>query len=458
MTTKQIRALGYTNSLQQLVWTGNNNTRVTAYLWGGGGGGGGNDRGIGGAGGGGGFTQYSFTISNGDVLVVAVGGAGGAGGSGASGAAGGRGGSSYYVVGGAGYYGGVGGIAGASGSSGGGGGGGGATVLLLNGQVVAAAAGGGGGGGAGVSSNGGSAPGPQGQSGTATVGGDGVLKIGDGGGGGGGGGGILGGLGGNTNAGDSGANAGAPGLSSDPGANPSGRNPGGRDNQYYIGSPGVGGGSASNGNTGYASFEFFVTGTYVHHEGYFQGVSTFAKFNNEWNPVQAVWAKTNGIWQPIIGAEAPLFTKIPNDFGGPGTTCISVCDESSPSWSSNRNSWDAFMSRRPGTPFYLLGPGTSSRDRLKVPAAFVPENLGYGPFNVARDNGNPAARSDWFAIANLASSPPGATVELSIDTSGSMKLSTVRASYDYFIEQCKAAGITVVGRRMKDEKWVAPFL
>jgi hypothetical protein len=456
MTTKQVRALGYTNSLQQLIWSGNNNTRVVAYLWGGGGGGAGNDRGQGGTGSGGGFTQYTFNINAGDVLVVAVGGGGGAGGSGASGAAGGRGGASYFVSGGVGYYGGSGGLAGAAGSSGGGGGGGGATVLLLNGEVVAAAAGGGGGGGAGQS-NGENAPGGQGQR-TNTAGGDGVIKIGDGGGGGGGGGGIAGGLGGNTNSGDSGANAGAVGLSSSPAQNPSGRSPGGLGSQYYVGSPGVGGNTASGGNAGYASFEFFVTGTYVHHEGYFQGASTFAKVGNIWKEVQAVWAKTNGIWQPIIGAEAPQFVKIPNDFGGPSTTCISVCDESSPSWSSNRDSWTAFLSRRPGTPFYLLGPGTSSRDRLKVPAAFVPENLGFGPIDVARDNGDPAKRSDWFAIANLSSAPPGAIVELSIDTSGSMKLSTVRASYDYFIAQCAAAGINVIGRRMKDEKWIAPFL
>jgi len=571
--SKQIRPLGFTNSLQQLVWDGNNNTPVVAYLWGGGGGGGGNDRGVGGAGGGGGFSQHSFTVNFGDVIQVAVGGKGGAGGSGASLAAGGSGGASYlttgavfnsrtavasppvvpstngayvdflntygvwnpdtgsavfdrtytvsfpvtgtyvfvascdnsgtvffddedilsvngftstYTVsrqitagnhtirmlgnntGGPGsfgltvngniYSGGSGGAAGPSGSSGGGGGGGGATVVVLNGQVIAVAGGGAGGGGAGRNSSGDTAPGDQGQSSTATNGGAGQSHPGDGGGGGGGGGGLQGGFGGLVREGDNGARAGAFGLSSTPNQNPSGRNPGGQNNQYYFGTPGQGGGSAANGTAGYAVFEFNINGVYVHQNDVFRPASTFIKLNNEWTPVDVTWIKTEGTWRPVSGSYAPEFSKVPDNFGGLGTTCISVCDESSSNWSSNRNSWAAFMSQRPGTPFYLLGPGTSSRDKLRVPAEFVPENLGYGPINVARDNGDPAKRSDWFAIANLASAPPGSVAELSIDNSGSMTINTVRASYDYFIEQCKTAGITVVIRAMKQEKWVAPFL
>ena len=88
------RSLGFTNSLQRLVWAQGNNVPITAYLWGGGGGGGGNDRGQGGRGSGGGFTEVTFLVSEGDVIDVAVGGGGGRGVTG-SGGTGGSGGASY---------------------------------------------------------------------------------------------------------------------------------------------------------------------------------------------------------------------------------------------------------------------------------------------------------------------------------------------------------------------------
>jgi len=458
--TIQVRSLGYTNSLQQLVWAGTNNTRVTAYLWGGGGGGGGNDSGIGGAGSGGGFTQYTFTVNDGDVIQVAIGGAGGAGGSGASGAAGGRGGNSYFVPGGPGYYGGVGGSAGPAGSSGGGGGGGGATVLRINGSVAAVAGGGGGGGGAGNvgTRNGDNAPGTSGQSGTNTTGGDGTIKGGDGGGGGAGGGGLLGGLGGGLRSGDQGALAGSFGLSNSPGADPSGRNPGGRGNQYYVGTPGVGGVSAGSGTAGYAVFEFSLTGVFIHDEGTFVGAQPFVKFNNVWNPAQAIWIKTAGVWEPVIGYTAPEFTTVPNDFGGPGRICISVIDECSAKASSNQNSWNSFISLYPGTPMYLLQPGGPGRGDLKVPTNFNSSGQGFGPIAVNRDNGRAANRSDWFALCGLSAYPPGSWVQVSIDNSGSMTFGTVSASYNYLVEQCQAAGFTVSTVRMSGEKWVAPFV
>jgi hypothetical protein len=572
--TTQVRSLGFTNSLQQLVWSGTNNTRVTAYLWGAGGGGGGSDRDSGGTGSGGGFTQYTFTVSDGDVIQVAVGGKGFAGSSGSSAAPGGRGGSSYFdssvfdsrtaaasppvvastdgayvpflnsygvwnsdigsasfdrsysvnfpvsgtytflascdnfgsvyldgveilsvpgftstytvtqsvtagvhtvrMLGtntggpgsfgltitdssGQGYYGGVGGAAGPAGSSGGGGGGGGATVLLINGSVAAVAGGGGGGGGAGQS-GGDNAPGPNGQSGTATVGGDGAIKSGDGGGGGAGGGGLRGGLGGNTRGGDSGAQAGSFGLSSSPATNPSDRNPGGRSNQYYAGSAGVGGGAGGNGTSGYAVFEFGLTGVFVHDEGSFIGAQPFVKFNDEWNPVQAIWIRTQGVWEPVIGYTAPEFTTVPNNFGGPGRICISVVDECSAKASSNQNSWNAFLSLYPGTPMYVLQPGGPSEGNLKVPSNFNSSGQGFGPIAVNRDNGNPANRSDWFALCGLSAYPPGSWVQVSIDNSGSMTTGTVSASYEYLVEQCAAAGLTISTVGMREEKWIAPFI
>jgi hypothetical protein len=92
-----IRALGFSNSLQQLIWP-TTTSEITAYVWGGGGGGGGNDSHPGGYGSGGGFARKTFTIYNGDILQVAVAGAGGAGVSGSSGGPGGSGGSSYTAT------------------------------------------------------------------------------------------------------------------------------------------------------------------------------------------------------------------------------------------------------------------------------------------------------------------------------------------------------------------------
>ena len=71
-----IRAIGFSNSLQQLVWSAGT-SQITAYAWGGGGGGGGNDSNPGGSGGGAGFARKTFTVNNGDIIQVGVAGAGG---------------------------------------------------------------------------------------------------------------------------------------------------------------------------------------------------------------------------------------------------------------------------------------------------------------------------------------------------------------------------------------------
>ena len=87
------RALGFTNGVQRLVWSGPAGI-VTAHLWGGGGGFGGGDRFGGGNGSGGGYSRYQFSVADGDILDVAVGGPGGNGLSSASGSGGGSAGAS----------------------------------------------------------------------------------------------------------------------------------------------------------------------------------------------------------------------------------------------------------------------------------------------------------------------------------------------------------------------------
>lgn len=91
-----LRPAGYTGSLQQITWAQGNNVPVSAHLWGGGGGGGGSDAsGIGGLGSGSQYSTVNFTISDGDVLELAVGGPGGGGQGSAGNAAGGTPGASY---------------------------------------------------------------------------------------------------------------------------------------------------------------------------------------------------------------------------------------------------------------------------------------------------------------------------------------------------------------------------
>lgn len=77
--TTVLRPVGYTGSLQRLVWPDYWGSQATAYLWGAGGGGGGGDVATGGNGTGGGFASISFPVAAGDIIEVAVGGPGGGG-------------------------------------------------------------------------------------------------------------------------------------------------------------------------------------------------------------------------------------------------------------------------------------------------------------------------------------------------------------------------------------------
>lgn len=146
------------------------------------------------------------------------------------------------------------------------------------------------------------------------------------------------------------------------------------------------------------------------------------------------------------------------------TQCISVIDESIGNQARNNyntnpppapnpqsvtssaqaiaNDWAWFRSEYPDREFWLLQPGRSFPDLLR-PASYINDPL-TNTFTVNRDNGSAANRSDWFAICNLQSQPPGAYVALWLDISGSMTLSTVRASYDYFFQRCADAEINIV--------------
>ena len=146
------------------------------------------------------------------------------------------------------------------------------------------------------------------------------------------------------------------------------------------------------------------------------------------------------------------------------TQCISVIDESLGNQARNNynnnpppapypqsvsnstqaiaNDWSRFRAEYPEREFWLLQPGRQFSDLLR-PNSFINDSL-TRTRTVARDNGSTSNRSDWFAICGLDTQPPGSYVSLWLDVSGSMRLSTVRASYDYFFERCAANNINVV--------------
>jgi hypothetical protein len=162
----------------------------------------------------------------------------------------------------------------------------------------------------------------------------------------------------------------------------------------------------------------------------------------------------------------------------PRTQCISIIDESignqarnnynnNPeagypgSYSSSaqviQHDWNRFRAEYPnnggnGREFWLLQPGRTFPDLLR-PSNYISDSLTH-TVTVNRDNGSVANRSDWYAICNLDSQPPGSYVSLWLDISGSMKKSTVLASYNYFFQRCAAAGINIVFEESdQGERW-----
>ena len=82
----------------------------------------------------------------------------------------------------------------------------------------------------------------------------------------------------------------------------------------------------------------------------------------------------------------------------------------------------------------------------------------FGPVNVNRDNGNTSLASDWYTICNIDSIPNGSKVAMFIDTSGSMTMSTIQASYDLLVSKLNERGITIISVTNSNEDWITPFL
>ena len=84
--------------------------------------------------------------------------------------------------------------------------------------------------------------------------------------------------------------------------------------------------------------------------------------------------------------------------------------------------------------------------------------LTFGPVQVSRDGGNTAYASDWYTICGLDTLPEGSSIALFIDTSGSMTLATVQASYNLLVSKLAAKNITITAVTNGNEDWITPFL
>lgn len=136
-------------------------------------------------------------------------------------------------------------------------------------------------------------------------------------------------------------------------------------------------------------------------------------------------------------------------------TCIAVIDEASSARTTLSSNWTSFRTNWPNRPFYLLQPGRT-RPELYEPAAFVSDPLTeYSQVN--RDNGNPGQASDWYTLCNLDQLPDGSKLALFIDTSGSMTLSTVQASYNLFKQKIQERNMTIIEVFNRNENWILPF-
>ena len=81
----------------------------------------------------------------------------------------------------------------------------------------------------------------------------------------------------------------------------------------------------------------------------------------------------------------------------------------------------------------------------------------FGPIHVNRDGGLVSNASDWYTICGLDSLPDGSKVAIFVDTSGSMTMQTVQASYDQLIAKLQARNMDVITVQNPNEDWITPF-
>lgn len=135
--------------------------------------------------------------------------------------------------------------------------------------------------------------------------------------------------------------------------------------------------------------------------------------------------------------------------------CIAVIDEDSND--DNNADWKKFRDYYPHRPFCLIIPFEPAYCCVGLPDDA--ENDPYFQVHqVVRDRGNLPA-DDWFTLCGLdkIDSSNIQHIGLFVDVSGSMKKSTVKNSYNKFLEDVKTAGLSICEVYDEQEDWITPF-
>ena len=104
-----------------------------------------------------------------------------------------------------------------------------------------------------------------------------------------------------------------------------------------------------------------------------------------------------------------------------------------------------------------ISPTIAVNDTSREPGSAA-SGFTFGPVIVNRDNGNPDNITDWYKLCNIDDIPDGSSIALFIDNSGSMRTSTVQASYDAFVAKLNERNITITTVTNSNEDWITPFL
>ena len=185
----------------------------------------------------------------------------------------------------------------------------------------------------------------------------------------------------------------------------------------------------------------------------------YLSFDTEPQSVTGIGTKvggTTGATVTLTGISTAGFsTDRPTLYNPP---CISVIDENDNG--NVDNQWIGFTSAHPTRQFNLMKVAGSESAGLGTPSSSLNGVTEYfRMYDVNRDNGMTTSRSDWFELAGFESiANSGALISLWIDTSGSMDMSSVQASYNLFIERCNSAGISVETTTGYGENYIGAFV
>ena len=117
----------------------------------------------------------------------------------------------------------------------------------------------------------------------------------------------------------------------------------------------------------------------------------------------------------------------------------------------------AFRSDSYTNPVFARSADITINDTSTIPGTNA-NGLTFGPVIVNRDSGVVANATDWYEICKIDDLPEGSSIALFIDTSGSMNMGTVQASYDAFVAKLNEKNITITTVTNNSEDWITPFL